>query len=148
MEQFKRVKSVFTNTIDRETGELLDSDEVHIDVPIKTREEFFVTYAKHFQAILNLEGTQMKVLLWCSMNARLDTNEIVINRAIKQRIVDFTGLKEKSVSNALTELVKAQYMKRTSLGVYAINPEATWKGTLSNRPKQVKVFLTYNVQED
>lgn len=141
----KRVRTEMRTVVDQDTGEVISEDEIGTDVLVKTQEDFFFTFSKHMGAILGLDGNEIKVLLWSAMNCQLGTNEIVLNKAIKVRMGRATGLKVSSIDNALSKLVKKQMMYRIATGLYCINPEATWRGKMTGRTKQVKVYLNYQI---
>ena len=142
----RRLSTLITNIIN-EDGELLDTQEVGIDILVKGQEEFFFLFAKHLGTLLLLDGNEIKTLLWCSMHAHLGTNEIVLNKAIKQRLADAAGISLRSVDNSLTKLCKKKLLHRVETGVYLVNPDATWKGKINEKAKTVKLFVNYTIEK-
>lgn len=130
-----------------EDGELLDRQEIGVDILIKGQTDFYFTFAKHFGTILQLDGNEIKVVLWCAMNANLNTNEIVLNRTIKARMAATAGISIRSIDNALTRLCKRNLIHRIGTGVYHINPEATWRGKISAKDKNVRLFVNYTIED-
>ncbi|SMB92012.1 hypothetical protein SAMN00120144_2511 [Hymenobacter roseosalivarius DSM 11622] len=142
----RRLSTLITNTIN-ENGELLDQQEVGVDILVKGSEDFFFVFAKHLGTVLQLGGNEIKVLLWCSMNAHLNTNEIVLNKAIKERIARDADISPRSVDNSLTKLCRKEMLKRVDSGVYLVNPDAAWKGKINLKAKRARLFVNYVMEE-
>jgi hypothetical protein len=123
-----------------ENGQVLERHERITERLIKGHEAFSFLYAGQLEKVLVLNGSLLKTLLWCSMNTHLNTNEIVLNKSIKQRLSAATGLVLSSVDNALVGLCRAGLMCRVSLGVYMIDPQALWRGTVSEKARVSRVF--------
>ena len=132
--------------IDGNTGEILNDKALTRDVLVKDNEEWFVAYGKLIRALLNLDGNEVKVLIWCALNATLGTNEVVLARLIKQRMSAEVKLGMGSIDNALTRLVKKHHLHRLGRGVYHLDPDTTWRGDLKSRARNIQVFLNYTIQ--
>lgn len=133
-------------TIVSTQGEVLAETVITRDVLVKDSEVWFIGYAKLVQAMLDLSGNEVKVLLWAALEAKVNTNEVVLARSIKARMSAEIGLSIGSIDNALGQLVNKKFLKRTGRGVYHIDPDTTWRGDLKSRAKNIKVFLNFTIQ--
>jgi hypothetical protein len=128
-------------------GEVLAQKVITREVLVKDSETWLIIYAKLVQAMLDLNGNEVKVLLWCALEAKVNTNEVVLARHIKLRMSAEIGLGIGSIDNALGQLVTKEFLKRTGRGVYHVDPDSTWRGDLKSRAKNIQVFLTYKVEQ-
>jgi len=133
--------------MDSSSGEVLAQKVITRDVLVKDGEVWFIAYAKLVQAMLDLNGNEVKVLLWCALASTVNTNEVVLARHIKARMSVEIGLSIGSIDNALSRLVTKEFMRRTGRGVYHIDPDATWRGDLKSRAKNIQVFVNYKIEQ-
>jgi hypothetical protein len=143
-EVFKKVETI----IDCETGEIKGEQVISISVPVKDQEEFFFIFAKHLGTLLKLNGNEIKVLLWCSMNCTLNHNLIVITSTQKREIAEYAGLKPQSIANAINLLKKKNIFISQGRCTYKVNSELCWKGSPLNRNKDLKMIVDYKIQTD
>ena len=141
----KKLQPQVIHTVD-EDGEVLRTDFIENEVFVKDSKEFCFLFGKLQAALLGLESNEIKVLIWCSLNSSFNTNEVVLNKAIKERMMATTNLKKSSVSNALCKLTKKSMLIHPATGIYIVNPDTTWKGKLSLRDKQVEVFTRFTIE--
>lgn len=132
--------------VDKDTAELLATNDLYIDQAYKDEDEWFQGFRSLIRAVLNLDGNEVKVLLWCAIEAHLNTNEVVLPRLIKERMAAEIGLSMGGIDNALGRLVKKGHLHRLGRGVYHLDPNTTWRGTFDKRVKQVDIFLRYTVK--
>lgn len=133
--------------LDSESGEVLAQKVITRDILVKDNEEWLSAYAKLVRGLFNLDGNEVKVLLWCALAATVNTNEIVLARLIKQRMSEETGLSIGSIENALGRLVSKKFMNRVGRGVYHLDPDSTWRGDLKSRAKNIQVYLNYTLEK-
>lgn len=129
-----------------ENGEFVERTVIENEVYVKDNEEFSMLFRKYQGAILGIDVNEIKVLLWCVYNCAFNTGEVVINKAIKERIMESTKLKKSSISNALTKLVQRKMLYRPFTGVYVVNPTTTWTGKLSKRDKLIEVYTKFHIE--
>ena len=74
-------------------------------------------------------------------------SDIVINAGLKRIIAKEIGIKEQSISNAITGFIKKDIMTRVETGIYMLNPELFAKGSWTDvrklRNKYVELRITY-----
>ena len=151
----KRVSTKTTNIVDQHTGEVLHTDQVHVDILVKDEKEFFFVFSQHMSQIMNMEGALVKVLLWCSSNMQLNQNTVVLTKTQKEAIQRMTnpnddkslsgGLSLGSINNAVSALVKRGIFIKQGRSTYQIHPEFVWKGNMVNRNKLIQVVHTYKL---
>lgn len=129
------------------TGEILAQKVITRDVLVKDSEEWLSAYAQLVRSLFKLNGNEVKVMFWCALNVAVNTNEIALPRVVKDRMSRETGLTVGSIENALGGLVAKKLMKRPGRGVYHLDPDATWRGDLKARAKNVQVFLNYKIEK-
>ena len=127
---------------------MLAENPITRDILVKDSEAWFTAFGKLVRALLNLDGNEVKVLLWCAINSTLGTNEVVLARYIKERMSVEINLSMGSIDNALSRLVKKQHLHRLGRGVYHLDPDTTWRGDLKARAKNIQVFLNYTIQNN
>jgi hypothetical protein len=133
--------------IDVTTGEVAGQKVITRDVLVKDSEEWFSGFRKLVRALLDLDGNEVKVLLWCAINATVGTNEIVLARLIKERMAVEIGLSMGGIDNALGRLVRKHHLHRLGRGMYHIDPATTWRGDLKSRAKSIQIYLNYTVEQ-
>ncbi|MDY0194309.1 MAG: replication/maintenance protein RepL [Aliarcobacter butzleri] len=76
--------------------------------------------------------------------------EIVINKAIKERIADEIGKSLSYINNNITKLVKNEVMIRVNMGVYQLNTylfgKGNWKDIMKHR-KSLELSLFYSYKD-
>ncbi len=147
MSRLKTVPASIETVLDSESGEVLAQKVITRDILVKDNEEWLSAYAKLVRGLFNLDGNEVKVLLWCALAATVNTNEIVLARLIKQRMSEETGLSIGSIENALGRLVSKKFMNRVGRGVYHLDPDSTWRGDLKSRAKNIQVYLNYTLEK-
>lgn len=145
MGRMKTVPVSLETIIQSDTGEVLGQKVITRDILVKDSEEWVSAYAKLIRSTFNLSGNEVKVLFWCALNATVNTNELVLARAIKERMGSEVGLGIGSIDNALSQLVAKKFVRRSGRGVYHLDPESCWRGDLKSRAKNIQVFLNYHI---
>lgn len=141
----KRHSTLITNTIN-EDGELLETAEVGVDILVKGTANYYTTFMDHFGSVMKLDGLEVKIFFWCAGNCQLNTNEIALNKHLKQRIADEAQVSIRSVDNSLSKLCKKGFMHRIAMGHYMINPMVSFKGNVSEKTKKVRFYINYTIE--
>lgn len=128
-------------------GEQVNETPIEMNVWVSDGKAFSISFELHAAAILGLDGVQVKMLMWMSWNCTLNTNEIVLNKVIKERMRAAINCSMKSIDNALTKLVKRDMVARIGMGVYVLNPEMYWRGDITKRTDKIKLYITYNIEK-
>jgi hypothetical protein len=147
MSHIRTIKTGTDRNIDISTGEIVSENDLTKDILVRTQEEWYASFSNLIQALHKLTGNEVKVLLWCAMNSRLNTNEVVLAKYIKERMGTELKLVVGSIENAIAGLVKKKLLQRLGRGVYHIDPDTTWRGDLKSRAKNIRVFLNYKIEQ-
>lgn len=139
----KPVSSHTKEYVDAETGETLGSETKKYQVLVKDDAEFCIIYSRLTTALTDLDYSEAKVLVWCSMHTALNTNEVCLPKLIKERLAADMQLNVRTVDNAVQKLVKKGYFKRLGTGIYHIDPDLSWRGSKDTHTRNVQVFLDY-----
>lgn len=125
-----------TTTINEQTGEVTQTEEIKSTLHTERSDEpdFVKLYLDHL-AIFN--GTDLSInpvlaelLRRATYADSQNPHRVVVNAFIKQEIADIVGYKNtKSIDNAISSFVKANYLKRIARGVYELNPYYFGKGS-------------------
>ena len=132
--------------IDGTTGELLNCVEHTRTELIKDKEAFCVIYAKYLSIMEGFSAAEGKLLSWCCLNATLNTNMVTLNKYYKEQAAAAMGINKRTIENAIVTLHKQQALVRIASGVYRVDPEISWKGTVAERTKVLKIHLEWKIQ--
>jgi hypothetical protein len=153
----QRVFEQITNTVSEE-GEVLHTNTVEVDVLVKSDDEYAFIFSKMLQYALRLDGTEIKVLMWCILHADYNTNLVTLTMTQKKAISEATseydaagrllkkGLVVASVDNAISRLKKKGVFLDAGRCTYRIHPQLSWRGNLKERDKELKLCLNLKKQ--
>jgi len=139
MARFKK-STIFEkeNTIITEDGEVVKAEVTTIRRV--NRETFLQVYLDDFMSLMRIkEGSEYKIILWIGRNMNFDTNEIVLVKAIKERMSLDIGVNIRTISNAISSLVSKNILIPKGRCLYVLNPKFFFKGSLSNRNNLIKI---------
>ena len=71
---------------------------------------------------------------------------IVINTYVKNQIAEEFGVRQQTVSNAITKLIKADIMQRVGLGAFMLNPNLFAKGKWTDVRKLQRDYVELKVK--
>lgn len=124
----KKVKVIGSvQYINIQTGEL----EEHIVTSVEERDfNFTKVWMRSFLATLDLIGNaKSKVAYWIIENIDKENQLTYTYR----QIADAVGVSKQTVSQTMSVLLDAQFLRRKNIGCYIINPDIVFKGTRSSR---------------
>lgn len=136
----KTVKTVITQTVSEETGELLDVQTKTEEILVKTKEEFIQIYTSIQAKLLKLTLTEERLLNYCIFNCDHE-NRIVINKFHRETLAKQTGLNQRTISNSIKPLCDLQLLVRIAESTYRVNPQYVWKSTSNNRKMTLQHFF-------
>jgi len=153
----KDSKSVYETTIreqnvDSETGELLSEKTTSTVVKTVKYSEFIQVYLDDLTKLLNINKISViKVLMciWqrCESKGNEHGNTIHLIKSDKLKISNDTGLSLGTVNNCVAELNNRGILVKKDRGVYILNPQYFFKGSLKDRVKAVQLVVEYKIQE-
>ncbi len=137
----KTVYSEVTQTVDLESGELVDVQIKDTKVPTSTKEEFVQLYTSVESKLKNLSLSEERLWTYCILHCD-NQNIIRILAYDKQIIFDKWGLAQSTIANAINRLIEANLIFRIGRGTYRVNPIYAWKGSSTDRRTMLTYVLT------
>ena len=123
-------KNVKTETLHHKTGEIVESTEETTSEQIvkypKTA-DFVMAFTKDLGALQSLTKGQIMTLFGLLQIVN-SNNEVILNRAIKDRIAEEFGLKKNSLDVNISNLKKEGILVQIARGVYQLQPNLFGKG--------------------
>lgn len=120
-------------------------------------EEFCQVYLKDSIDFSELTGSEYRVLIQCWLfsayykddKTELLGNMITYNGVFKEAVIQRTGLKEGTIKNCMSSLVKKNMLIKAdnAKGVYYLNPKYFFKGKLGERTKLIKKVIEYQFEQ-
>ena len=139
----KYSETVVNNYIDSDTGELLNFDvEVKTHkIVVEGKDQFAFMYSSIIGALNGLNGSDIKLLMFCSLNCTYNSNIIALNSHFLELISSQSGVSVGSLKNSLTSLHKKNILIKLGGATYRVNPRYFWKGENTERTKTMKFIL-------
>ena len=133
-------------TVDVETGELLDVTINRTTYLANTSEEFFLMYSS---MVLILKGsTDVRMKLFASLLERYSKGqEFSMSKAFKEIMANECGCKPRSFDLAFTNLIKDHIIVKLGPSLYKINPRHVFQGSSSERNKSLKAVLELSCKD-
>lgn len=144
------------NTVIGEGGEILSSE-------IKTikkvsLDQFCQVYLQDNEEFYCLSKAESNILSLCwrysvyydDKELDLPGNKVIVDKQMRNIMMQKTGLAESTIKNAFTTLVKKDMLIKDHnyKSVYYLNPKYFFKGTLSSRTKSIKHSIEYVLRKD
>jgi predicted transcriptional regulator len=123
-----------TDTIDKDTGEILDSTIKTHKYLANTKEEFFLMYSSVLSIFHNMEQSEIRVYGYLLNYA--DGREFSIDKKLRIKMGTIIGLNERTIYNTLPVLEKKNLIFKVD-GLYMINPRYAFKGSTMDRNNQL-----------
>lgn len=124
--------------LDNQTGEI---KELKITRRV-TQEEFIMVFLKTIPELWNLEGNQLKLLMYCWLDSSFNKiednegniirNDILFKNKVRQMGLDLTN---GAIDVYISQLTKANILIRVCRGAYLLNPNYFFKGKISDNTK-------------
>jgi hypothetical protein len=141
------IREEYNEVVDHETGEVKQSSK-NYTFQIKQEPPFVKIYLEHIVFLNSLpKGTSLVLAeLIKTMNYN---GEMVLNSYIKTRIAESLNMTSTgAISNAITQFVKTNILKRVGLGTYTANPfyfaRGKWEDISRLRADFLEINITYN----
>lgn len=128
--------------INGKTGEVISSKNTKVSV--KEREpDYIKLYLSDISALKNIPKVNNEILYELFKLANYDTNMIVLNSYLKNKIAEHLNIKFQTIQNAITKFTKQEILIREGTGTYILNPYLFGKGSWDNI-KELRLTITYN----
>lgn len=131
----KKVKIIGTETYIRQSDGTIEDMQV---ISVEERDfNFHKIWLEHILTSIDIIGNQKtKLAFWIMNNLNRDNQLIMTQREIAKK----TNMSTKTVNATIKALLESNFLQKTQLGVYRVNPEILFKGNTNNR---MNVLLQY-----
>jgi hypothetical protein len=136
----KTTATVTTNTIDQSTGELIDQEILTHKFMTKDKEEFFLIYASLIGLLGELSTPAVRVLSYVLLTYK-SASQFEIGGATRTLIAGKMRLSSSAIVKGLAELVDNTILFSPSRSMYIINPRFAFKGSTSDRTKEMRAII-------
>lgn len=142
----KTLKRSVTKSVLNESGEYTASEEVQeFKAQSNSELHFGKVYYQDRQRLKNISKIQILVHLELSFYSGYNTNQVILDKTVKDDICDDLNIASSTLDNALTTLVKHQLISRIGTSKYLLNPYHMGKGNWSENRK-IRDNITYNIE--
>jgi len=130
-----------TETVDSDTGELLDVTINKTTYLANTKEEFYLMYSSMVLILKN--STDVKMKLFAGLLERYSSGqEFSMNKSLKLLIANECGCSPRSFDTAFTYLLEENIVVKIDSRLYRINPRHVFQGSTSDRNAELQAILT------
>lgn len=128
-------------TVDSDTGEVLDVTINKSTYIANSKEEFYLMYSSMVLILKSSSDVRMK--LFASLLERYSQGqEFSMSKGLKDLIANETGCKSRSLDTAFTKLLDDNVIfKLPNTRLYKINPRHIFQGSSSNRNNALKAII-------
>lgn len=129
-----------TEIVDVNTGEVIETITNKTTYLANTTEEFFLMYSSF---VLVLKGsTDIRIKLFAYLIGKYSTGQpFQMGSGMKELIAEEFNCKPRSLDLAFTTLLKENIIIRLKPRLYRINPRHVFKGSTSDRNKELKSVI-------
>lgn len=131
-------KKFYTNTVsDLATGEAF---AIHsIGRKVEMSEMFTRIYLMDSWDLCKLTGAELRVILGLLKWVEYEINQIYLSQEKRAALLQITGLKEQSIKNALSSLVKKNILIKRGTNSYLVNPIYSFFGSEKKRKELLQL---------
>ncbi|MGL4977029.1 MAG: replication/maintenance protein RepL [Cetobacterium sp.] len=142
----KTASTTIIQTLDSETGELLDQKINKTTYLANTKEEFYLMYSS--MVIILKQSSDIKMKLFASLLERYSSGqEFAMNGSLKNLIASETGCNPRSFDNAFTFLVKNNIIVKINSQLYKVNPRHVFQGSSKDRNQELHAIIKLGCKE-
>ena len=150
MEKYQQVTQ--TQTVDVNTGEILEYETQKTYTRKIETESFYMTFIDYVAPLFNLKSDVAKnVLNWMCCHAEYNTGKVQLTTNQRDLACEELGMKSNSLSNHLKKLKDLKLIDGDR-GDFIINPQIFWKGDTVTRNKlladnEIKIMFKIGYEE-
>ena len=137
----KIIKEISTVTVDKETGEILNSND-YKERKVETEPDFIKIYLDDIAKLSNLPKGCSSVM-YHLLRYMTYENVIVLNSFIKKSIATYLETNTQVLDHQIVELTKQGIICRVGRGTYFVNPNLFGKGKWQDI-RNMRLTITYD----
>lgn len=135
--KIKNVQSTVTETIDKETGELLDVSVKKLSILVDD-ERFMLVYVSFWDVITQSNLSKSDLELFAHLVSQYAKGTLfTITSDIKKIVADKSNKSLTSYNNSTRKLLEANFILKEGKQSYIINPVYAYEGSSKNRKRLV-----------
>ena len=132
---------------DFETGQTRRVETKKFESEKVKGDKFYFVFFQYMQNKLKIKSAKTLLLLdEVCKSAEYGTGKVMLPVGEKKRICSVIGLDYRNISKHLRILESLNLIKKESEGVYLINPQIFWKGSMIDREKLLGKEFKFNVE--
>ena len=126
-------------TVYSETNRIINQEGDVISTELKTvkkvtKDKFLQVYLEDFGALMKIkEGLEYKIILWIGKEMNYETNEIVLVKAIKERMAVDISTNIRTINNVISSLTNKNVLISIDRTIFQLNPKMFFKGSIQQR---------------
>lgn len=128
-----------TVVINKETGEILETEIKQHTYLANAKEDFFLVYSSILGIFNKMEQSEIRVFSFLLQYA--DGTKFSVDKSIRLEISKVTDLNERTIYNTLIKLSDKKLIFKHDSGAYQINPRYAYKGSTLDRNKELQVLF-------
>lgn len=128
------VETVQTTTADLLTGEIKKDEKKQLKRRRVNNDNFFMVYLMGLPALMNLSGTEIKVLLYLAGRTNYEQNTVMLHPKEKEELCRLIGVNKRTIEDATRSLVASGIMTGAR-NAYTLSPDMFWRGEIQARIK-------------
>ena len=148
------VKSTTVSTVDKDTGEIINTESSKvIKVNMGKQEEFFMTYCHYLSSFYELKyADDIKIIIKLNEWAQFETGIVDLTANKRLEITNELGIRNDAISKSLKRL-RDNKLIFGERGSYQINPIIFWKGDRAKRRELLegdglKLEFSFNIDKE
>lgn len=135
------ISRLVTQEVNCETGEIIDVSSVTTyRRPQITKRYFMQSMDEAWMAKINPMDYYLLGLLIPYENVHQYT--IHVSQDVRKEIMKTVKISEAQITKSLRELVKQDILKRAGRGVYMVNPECIWSGSVKTQEERINKYMS------
>ena len=141
--------SVFKEIVDRETGEIISTEQTKVFTKKVTSENFYMTFVDYISPLFNLKGGNCKsILVWLCSHAEYNTGKVSLTASDRQKIGELLNISNNTITNNI-KILKDNKIISGEKGSFILNPQIHWKGDTETRRRLLQnqeIKITFSIE--
>ena len=131
--------------IDKETGEIISSNLKRHTYIANDREEFLLVYSTLLGIFMEMSQAEIRVYSYCLRFA--NGIKFDISKKVRINMSSEIGVNERTILNTIPLLLNKTLLVKDIAGMYQINPRYAFRGSTSDRNKELKAIIELGCKE-
>jgi hypothetical protein len=134
-----------TIVIDKETGEVIDTEIKEHQYLASTKEDFFMCYSALIGVFMGMNQAEIRIFGYCLRFVK--GLKFDISKKLRISMADEIGINERTILNTIPVLLEKNVLFKHSDGLYQVNPRYAYQGSTSERNKALQAVFQLKSKE-